>query len=335
MRKVEYAIFFLLFASIFLAAKVVPLPGLVNAERLLVDDTQIYISEGFSVYIYSLADFKLKKKFGERGEGPREFIVQPPVPLIINLREDNIIVTSRGKISVFSKEGNFINETRIPAAFVFFVKPLGDGFTGFGITRGDDQKFYRTINIYDSKLTKVKEVFRIIHDFQAPGQGYNVFVPWAYTTHNDKIFIPWKTEFCIDVFDSKGDFLYSVKEKYKNIKVTREHEKEYEDGLQIDPNAKQFYERMKPFHYPDYFPAVLDIRVTDDKIYAITYKNENNKNECFIFELNGKLLKKTFITLQKMDINSHYPFDIKKGKVYQVLENEDTEGWDLYITEVN
>jgi hypothetical protein len=58
----------------------------------------MYVSEGFSVYIYSLTDFQLKKKFGKKGEGPREFIVQPPVPLIINLREDNIIVTGRGKI---------------------------------------------------------------------------------------------------------------------------------------------------------------------------------------------------------------------------------------------
>ncbi|UCH92368.1 MAG: hypothetical protein JSV88_19010 [Candidatus Aminicenantes bacterium] len=335
MRKVEYAIFFLLFASIFLTAKVVPLPDLVSAERLLVDDTQMYVSEGTSIYIYSLKDFQLKKKFGRKGEGPREFIVQPPVPLIINLREDNIIVTSRRKISIFSKDGVFKKETRIPAAFVFFIKPLGDRFTGFGITRGDDQKFYRTINIYDSKLTKVKEVFRTIHDFQTPGHGYNAFVPWAYTTYNDKIFIPWKTEFCIDVFDSTGDLLYSIKEKYKNVKVTKAHEKEHEDALQIDPNTKQFYERMKPFRYPDYFPAILDIRVTDNKIYTITYKNENNKNECFIFDLKGKLLKKTFITLQKLDINSHYPFDIKKGKVYQVLENEYTEGWDLHVNEVN
>lgn len=335
MRKVEYAIFFLLCASIFLTAKVVPLPDLVNPERLLVDDTQMYVSEGTSIYIYSLKDFQLKKKFGKRGEGPGEFIVLPPVPLIINLRADNIIVTSRRKISIFTKDGTIVKETRIPAAFVFFVKPLGDRFTGFGITRGDNQKFYRTINIYDSKLKKVKEVCRTLHDFQTPGDGFNAFVPWAYTTYENKIFIPWKTEFCIDVFDSKGDLLYSVKEKYKNVKVTKEHKKEHEDALQIDPNTKQFFERMKPFRYPDDFPAIIDIRVSDNKIYAMTYKNEDNQNECFVFDIKGKLLKKTSISLQKLDISNHYPFAIKKDKVYQMLENEDGDGWDLQVTEVN
>jgi hypothetical protein len=334
-KKVRYFMLLALLVNIVLTAKVIPMPDLVNAERLLVDDTRMYVSEGFSVYIYSLTDFQLKKKFGKKGEGPREFIVEPPVPLIINLREDNIIVTSRGKISIFSKDGNFINETRIPIAFVFFIKPLADRFTGFGITAGDDQKYYRTINIYDSKLVRVKEVSRTLHDFQAPGQGFNAFVPWAYATYDNKIFIPWKTEFCIDVFDSKGDFLYSVKQKYENIKITRHHEKDFEDSIKADPNTKEFYEQMKPFHYPKYFPAVLDIRVTDNKIYAITYKNENHKNECFIFELNGKFLKKTFLNLHKLDANSHYPFDIKNGKVYQLLENEDMEGWDLHITEVN
>jgi hypothetical protein len=39
--------------------------------------------------------------------------------------------------------------------------------------------------------------------------------------------------------------------------------------------------------------------------------------------------------LQNTGFTSHYPFDIKNDKVYQVLENEDTEGWDLHVTEVN
>lgn len=33
----------------------------------------IYITQGTTIYIYSISDYKLKKKFGKSGEGPKEF----------------------------------------------------------------------------------------------------------------------------------------------------------------------------------------------------------------------------------------------------------------------
>ena len=57
--------------------KVIPMPDLMKPQLILLDKTQMYITEDTSIFIYSLKDFKLIKKFGKRGEGPQEFIVNP------------------------------------------------------------------------------------------------------------------------------------------------------------------------------------------------------------------------------------------------------------------
>lgn len=333
MRTLYFVFMFVLF-SLSQYTEIIPLHEIVNAERMLLDENQMYISGDENIYIYSLGNFKLTNKFGKMGGGPGEFIIQPPVPLIINLSKDNILASSRGKISLFTKSGKFLKDIKTEASLVFFQKSLGDKFAGFGITRGEDNKFYRTINIYSSMMKKIKELCRILHDFQAPGQGYNVFVPWAYTTHNKLVYIPWRTEFCIDIFDYNGNYLRSIKIPYKNIKVTGTIKNQFENDLKADPNSQQFFERMKPFHYPKYFPAILDIRVTDTHIYVFTYKNHHNKNECYVFGHNGNLISKTLVPLKKIDINSHYPFAIKDDKVFQIVETDDLEGWELHINRI-
>jgi len=59
--------------NISLSARVVPLPEVVRPTSLSVDDTQLYICEHEKISIYSIKDFKLIKKYGEKGEGPQEF----------------------------------------------------------------------------------------------------------------------------------------------------------------------------------------------------------------------------------------------------------------------
>jgi hypothetical protein len=64
---------FFLTVSVF-AGKQVILAELVNPDSIAVDQYQVYITEGTSIYIYDLENFKLKTKFGKRGEGPNEFM---------------------------------------------------------------------------------------------------------------------------------------------------------------------------------------------------------------------------------------------------------------------
>ena len=73
MRKTSFVILFAILAVSLLATKTIPLPELTNPAGILVEDDQIYITQFPEIFIYSLKDFKLKKTFGKRGEGPAEF----------------------------------------------------------------------------------------------------------------------------------------------------------------------------------------------------------------------------------------------------------------------
>lgn len=71
---------------------------------LAVNDSYCFIGERFTIFQYSLEDFKLVKKFGGRGQGPGEF----PVILGIHTTARFLIVSSLSRIYVYSKDGEFI-----------------------------------------------------------------------------------------------------------------------------------------------------------------------------------------------------------------------------------
>ncbi|MGD2085255.1 MAG: hypothetical protein PVH61_03640 [Candidatus Aminicenantes bacterium] len=67
----------ILFTNSISAVQVIPLGEVNRPISINVDDTCIYIVEFPCIYLYSLEDFKLVKKFGKRGEGthPSIFII--------------------------------------------------------------------------------------------------------------------------------------------------------------------------------------------------------------------------------------------------------------------
>lgn len=102
----------------------------------------------------------------------------------------------------------------------------------------------------------------------------------------------------------------------------------------VERFLKQFYHQMlKPITFPTRFPAIRDLRVSDEKIYVITYKKEKTVTECIIFDTKGKFLKQVWLPLEEVNILNHYPFDIKNGKLYHLVENDD-EVWQLHISKI-
>jgi hypothetical protein len=53
-----------------------------------------------------------------------------------------------------------------------------------------------------------------------------------------------------------------------------------------------------------------------------------------IFDLKGKLIKTVSLPLKDMDVKSIYPFTIKNGKLYQLVEDFDSENWYLHVTSI-
>ncbi|MGD2092178.1 MAG: hypothetical protein PVH61_38770 [Candidatus Aminicenantes bacterium] len=221
-----YLLFFLLFvSSLVFAGQVIPLPGLLKPQRIYIDQEQCFITEGATIYIYSLKDFKLQKKFGKRGEGPGEF-KESGEGIKLDFKPDNIIVSSTGRISYFTRDGQFIKETTINPRRSEFQE-LGSGFVG-RILLVEKKGVFFTVNLFDKNLKKGKELYRFKHPFFPRSNPINpVFLRTStYYVYREKIFYD-DEDGIIHVLDSGGKELYSIRHQYEPVKVTDIHKKRY------------------------------------------------------------------------------------------------------------
>ena len=153
---VTVIVLFLVLSPAAHAGKVATLKEIKQPKGLYVDKTQLYITENATIFIYSLDDFKLIKKFGQKGQGPQEFQTLPHVPVSIDVTTDKIIAGSIRKVSYFTKKGEFINEVRAKT-LALKIKPCGDGFLGWSQAKSKGV-IYNTICLYDAKLEKKQEI---------------------------------------------------------------------------------------------------------------------------------------------------------------------------------
>jgi hypothetical protein len=307
--------------------KIVPLPGHLNPKAVYADGDQIYITEETSIYIYGREDFKLRKKFGREGEGPQEF--KGGASLFVY--PDYLLVNSTGRISFFTREGEFIKQNNLPF-YGYNVRVVGKAFVSHG--RIDENSIpYRTINFYDAKFKRIKEIARIETAFQRSKGVWRQFpVTFNFYPFKDKIFVIGHEDFIIEVFDQNGSKLFDITHKYERLKVSEEEKKAVHDWFKINPGTRNGYSSIKKMlRFPDYFPAVRDMVINNEKLYVRTYKKSGEKTEFFILDSKGKLLEKVFIPIYERNRRNYYSYSICNGKVYQLIENEDTEEWELHV----
>ena len=309
----------------------IPLPDLVNPHALAVDENQIYISEGAAVYIYSFKDFKLIKKFGKEGEGPAEFKTKA---FEVIIQPTRLLINSAGKVSYFTKAGDFISEFKTLAPDMR-LKPFGDRFVS-SRTLMVEGTFFVVVNLYDSKLELIKEIYRLLREVQVGGKGTTVFAhPLPYYAVDDRLLIARGTDLRIEALDIDGKPLYAVTYDYKKIKVTDADKKEVLEYMNTNAEIKPYLEMIKPIQFPDYYPAIRNYYPADSKIYVITYKKEGEKNECLMFDMKGKFLKQVFLPYVYMNVIDEYPTAIKGGKLLQLVDNDETQEWELHLTNID
>lgn len=315
--------------------KVIPLPDLMKPGQLLsFDKTQMYVTEGTSIYIYSLKDFKLIKKFGKQGEGPQEFVVNPQLgPLVISVHTEDIVVESFGKLSWFTKNGKYKKELKLPNPLILGIQPFGRNFVGVKILLG--AKRWQILTLYDGKLNELKEIYKQPTAFQL-GKGTRLLEASATTIVSDnKLFLAWEKDFFIKIVDADIKELYTIKRDEKKRKVTEDLKKKIIDYLKIAPESKDFFEIMKPIIFPEYFPSIAGIVVTGNNIYVLTFNEDEAENdECLIMDLKGNPLKRVFLPLKMSTPLLPYPYSIHEDSLYQIVENVEEEQWEMHITEI-
>ena len=333
-HTITFLLVLLTFSFSIYGMKVTVLTEIRQPKNMAVDATQLYIAENATVYIYSLDDFKLIKSFGRKGQGPQEFQTFPHIPITIDVSTDKLIVSSIRKISYFTKQGEFLKEVRA-LSLALYLQPLGDGFLGRSHVNYNGFN-HAVVNIYDAKLNKLKEVYRVKDPYQGPGKGYKVLdTVFVFRAYKDKILVPGKDDATIDVFDRDLNKLFSIHLDQKKRKLDQNTRKRLTHLMKTSPDTKDAYELIRPLSFPDYFPVIADFFVDDDTIYVMTWKKENGSNEFFTYDMQGKFKKRLLIPIKYETELTAYPTTIKKGKLYQIVENENKEEWEFLVSKIN
>jgi hypothetical protein len=322
-------------AVFFASTRVVPLPGLMKPQTIMVDNSQLFITEGTTIYIYSLKDFKLQAKFGQEGEGPGEF---KDIGFGVKLEPtaDKLTVYSPGRISYFSREGKFIKEQQITDPRKGQFKKLGDRFVGTAMKR-EKSKVYFVLNLYDSQLKVMKELYTYEHPFYPQTKRINPLNVrvCSYYVYGKRIYVD-DSEGNINIYDDEGKKISMIKPPYETLRVTEEAKKHcidlWKNSLREEYNALN-----TRFRFPSLFPPLRNFHVLDNKIYIITYQQREGKSKMYIYSLEGKLLKTSYVPLADVDMllpNLYNYYTIKGEKLYKLVENIDSENWELHISPI-
>lgn len=313
--------------------KKVELPDIMKPGSMTVDDSQLYIVDGTSIYIYSLKDYKLVTKFGKAGEGPKEFKTNPfGPPISVFPYPGHLLVNSTGKISFFTRDGKFKSERRAPQFNI--ISEIKDHFVGIGFKQVEQQS-YLCVNLYDSEPKKTRELY--VSDITVgPNAKFNL--PGStldYAAYKDKIYVPTGRMDCvIDVFDIEGKRLHRIQKEIEKVPVTSDYKKKSIKWFKNDSPFKQFFQYFKDkIKFKSHFPALKQFFVNSGKIYAITHnKNEDGKNQVIVMDLKGKELKRVFLSMTEgTPIMTSLLYMIYNDHFYQIIENEDEEQWELHI----
>jgi hypothetical protein len=349
-KNISCFILFLL-ASMVWAEKAVKLPGITNPYMITVTKDKLYITEPTTIFMYSLTDFSLIKKFGEEGSGEGEFTGL----ITLHTGPDYIFINSRYKISFFSPGGDFIKEQKKPAdsldRMLFYI-PVGNRFAVgefrteyqanffsrfFAVllseTGAPTSGFYITISIYDSNLVKVKDIFAYKHPFFTGKYINPVDIRGSLClAYGDQLFID-NSDGIINIFDTSGKHLYSVNPAYEKVKITKTHQRRYLKYW-MEQLAGDYEEYQGRLRFPAYFPPIRNFFVADERIYVLTFKEIEGESELLILDMKGQLLKKVLVPLARIDslrpaVMNRYT--INNHKLYRLVRNKERQ-YELHIT---
>jgi hypothetical protein len=333
MKKIGWLIFLFLLVLPISAENRHQLTELLNPQNLAIEGDDLYISEGITVYHYSLKDCKLKKKFGKEGEAPGEFKVYPGQSVQVNVQPDFILVSSIGKITFLSRQGEYIREKKTASIMGTPFIPLNDKFVGTGFIRLEN-KIYITINIFDSDLKKGAELER--YEFRA-GQGITFFErAFYFQVYRNLVFISGGKDFIIGVFDSHGNRKTSIRHDSVPVKITAEETENVLNWYKTNPATKQYYEIItNQAKFPSHFPAIRNFSVSGEKIYVQTYALKNQLTEFIILNLEGQIQKSLYLHIARSNpAEQNQLFTIYDNRLYQIIEDEEDELWGLQILEI-
>jgi len=305
----------------------------------LVNYDKVYIMEDASIFIYDLKSFKLLKKFGKAGEGPKEFKfdANDGRPLSMSFHKGQLIVNSTNKMSFFDLDGNYLSEKKIPVDRILF--PVKNKYLGIGPTMNEEQKSqFLGFTLYSNDFKSTEVIF--LSDFEMSNMA-KILLPMTTFTYNpvykDKIYVNSRSDkFAIKILDGDGKKVGEIIKDYPEMKVPADFREKALEYFRTSPRFKQAYEFVKKaLQIREYYPPIRDIQIVDDYIYALTFNQKGELWELIRLDLKGNEKGRVFIPLTEYELISFYPvfYSIYQEKVYSLVEDEEEETWKVHVTE--
>lgn len=327
------------------AAKTGALPEVMKPEMMRVSGNELFIVQGAEIYNYSLPDLKLIRSFGKKGEGPGELTVSPTWFNTVTVTPDHLFVDGLNKVIYFSREGKLIKEIKKKGT-IEQTFPVGKNFLVLDQIHIQEKIQYQVLNLCDASFQKIKELCRQISPFQSV-ERTTVLVSDSldFQVWEDKIYMERSPRgFVIEVYDSSGKLVNTIKKEMEKIPVTGKHKEEGLNIFKADPFVKEigyenFKRNMSEIRFPDFFPVIQSIDVSNGFIYVRTFKRKGNKEECIVMDLKGKVLRKKYLPrVENAPFLAHALgiryYTIHNNTFYYLAENEDDETWELYTEEI-
>lgn len=297
-------------------------------RQIKVDDSRLYVSDQCSVFVYSLKNYKLLYRLGQKGEGPGEFRSNP----VIQDLESKLLLASLEKICYFSKKGEYINEKRNPD-FFSEVYQVGKSFVALKWDV-DNKGTATSIWIYNDQLQPSKLLYK---SPQNPHPKVNdpvklVSPRLKLICQKSRIYLLPKTkDFYIEVYDSQGKQISIIKRDYEKIKITEQHKLKLKKEFWSIPSVIRnlSYHKKREYIFPEYFHAINDMDSSDNTLYIKTFFTKNNKEEYLLLNLDGKYLKKVYLP----EAARNY-FSFNNNQFYYITENIDEEAWELHMVDI-
>lgn len=353
MKKLILILLLICLTVLLFPRKIGILPEVMKPDNINIYQDDLFVAEGSAVFVYSLKNLELMIKFGRKGEGPGEILSIPNYPTRVTGFRDYILVEGINKILYFSREGKFLKELRKPAGTTQLV-PIGRNFVAKRIVPSEDNRTVDgVIYLYDSNLKQIKSLYRQkwVQQGAPPTIKLDVVGDFVhFRICNEKIFIEESPRgFIISVFDDNGAELYQINKTFEPLKISAEHREKLINNLKEDPWVKpqiralggwNEVKKIIQLQFPDHFPPIQNLDVSDNKLLVLTFREKQNKQEYIIMDLSGNVEKSVFIP-KRIDtplmarLMGVKLYAIQNQQLFYVKENEEDEEWELHVENIN
>lgn len=275
-------------------------------HQIAVDGNNLYIFDeaDYALQIYTISPFALKLKIGKKGDGPHDFKYLP----FVYVQPESLACTDFTKTVWFSKKGSVLkvkeytdfSDFDLNSEMLLF--PIGDQYIRITADHGEQK---RHVYLLDFEGKTIKELYEGPFTWRREA-------PIHYRTdtfcYKDMTFIADTLKgFHISVFNDKGNHLYTI-DKSRDVEKILDR------------------------------PLLHQFCVSEEKIYATTYKKKNNQTEMIILDLKGNILRRLYLPLSsiqpKRGVLRYDLFTVDQEKLFELIKNEETEKWELIITDL-